>query len=83
VANSLDGTVSRIDPGTNSATALVPTGDGPDAVAVGARGVWVCNQFGADVVRVDPRTNQVTKRVSVRSPPLGLATSGDAVRRRP
>ena len=34
VANSLDGTVSRIDPATNSVAATIPTGNGPTAVAV-------------------------------------------------
>ena len=79
VANSLDGTVSRIDPDTNSVTATVPTGNGPDAVAVDARGIWVSNQFDGNVVRIDPSRNQVAQRVSVGSRPLGLAMSGDAV----
>jgi YVTN family beta-propeller protein len=79
VANSLDGTVYRIDPDTNSVTAAVTTGDGPDAVAVDARGVWVSNQYGGDVVRIDPGRNLVAQRVSVGSRALGLTTSGDAV----
>ena len=79
VANSLDGTVSRIDPETNSVTALVPTGNGPDAVAVDPRGIWVSNQFDGNVVRIDPSRNQVAQRVSVGGRPLGLAMSGDAV----
>jgi peptide/nickel transport system substrate-binding protein len=79
VANSLDGTVYRIDPHTNSVTAAVTTGDGPDAVAVDASGVWVSNQFDGTIVRIDPGRNVVAKRVSVGSRPLGLATSGDAV----
>ena len=79
VANSLDGTVSRIDPDTNSVTAAVPAGNGPAAVAVDARGIWVSDQFDGNVVRIDPGTNQVAQRVSVGSRPLGLAMSGDTV----
>ena len=79
VANSLDGTVSRIDPDTNSVTATVATGNGPDAVAIDPRGIWVSNQFDGNVVRIDPTRNQVAQRVSVGSRPLGLAISGDAV----
>ena len=79
VANSLDGTVSRIDPDTNSVTAAVPTGNGPDAVAVDARGIWVSNQFDGNVVRIDPSRNQVAQRVSVGSRPSG---TGDVGRRR-
>ncbi len=29
VGNTLDGTVSRIDPGTNAVSATIPVGDGP------------------------------------------------------
>ncbi len=79
MANSLDGTVSRIDPDTNSVTALVTTGNGPQAVAVDAHGIWVSDQFDGNVVRIDPSTNRVAQPVSVGGRPLGLAMSGDAV----
>ena len=79
VANRLDGTVSRIDPETNSVTATVLTGNGPDAVAVDPGGIWVSNQFGGNVVRIDPGSNRVAQRVSVGSRVSGLAISGDAV----
>ena len=79
MTNSLDETVSRIDPDTNSVAATVATGNGPDAVAIDSRGIWVSNQFDGNVVRIDPTRNQVAQRVSVGSRPLGLAISGDAV----
>ena len=79
VANSLDGTVSRIDPTTNSVTGTIATGNGPAGVAVAADGVWVSNQFGGTVARIDPRTNQVVRRISVGNRPLGVAVSGDSV----
>jgi YVTN family beta-propeller protein len=77
VANSLDGTVTRIDPTTYIAT-TVQTGNGSSAVAVGAGGVWVSNQFGGTLARIDPRTNQV-RQISVGNRPLGVAISGDTV----
>src|SRR5262249_11404918 len=79
VANSLDGTVSRIDPDTNSVTALVTTGNGPHAVAVDARGIWVSQQFDGNVVRIDPIRNEPAQPVSVGGRPSGLAMSGDNV----
>ena len=57
VANTLDGTVSRIDPETNSQAAVIPIGNGPTAVAVDTRGVWVSNEFGGTLVRIDPQRN--------------------------
>ena len=55
------------------------TGNGPHAVAVDARGIWVSDQFDGNVVRIDPSTNRVAQPVSVGGRPLGLAMSGDAV----
>ncbi len=41
VANSADGTVSRIDPATNTVTATITLGGEPVAVAVSGTTVWV------------------------------------------
>ena len=41
VVNSLDGTVSRIDPATNDVVATVEVGNDPRRVAVGDDEVWV------------------------------------------
>ena len=75
VTNSLDGTVSRIDPGTNSVVATIPTGNGPAALDADDSGVWVSNQFDGTVVRIDPTTNRsyggsrsATARKASRSP---------------
>ena len=35
VANTVDGTVSRIDPATDRVTATIPVGPGPQSVAIG------------------------------------------------
>ena len=73
VVNSLDGTVSRIDPETNAVAAAIPTGNGPTSVAVDDRSVWVSNQFDGTLVRIDPRTNRVVRTVTVGNRPQGVS----------
>ena len=41
VANSLDGSVSRVDPGTNTLARAIPVGAAPRDVAVGEGAIWV------------------------------------------
>ena len=45
VANSLDSTVSRIDPATLAVRATIPVGSGPSAVIAADGSVWVANQY--------------------------------------
>ena len=73
--NSLDGTVSRIDPETNAVAAAIPTGNGPTSVAVDDRSVWVSNQFDGTLVRIDPRTNRVVRTVTVGNRPQGVSVA--------
>ena len=56
VANSIAGTVSRVDAERAAVTAVVPLRptDEPVAVAVGAGGVWVANRRGQTLARIDP-----------------------------
>jgi YVTN family beta-propeller protein len=44
VANSRDGTVSRIDPATSRVVATIHLGNSPRRIAVGAGKVWVTVQ---------------------------------------
>ncbi len=44
VANSGDGTVSRIDPTTSKVVATIPVGNNPRGIAVGDGKVWVTVQ---------------------------------------
>ena len=75
VANSLDGTVSRIDPETNSVAATVAAvGNGPTGVAADESAVWVSNQYDGTLVRIDPGTNQVSRRITVGGQPHGVAS---------
>ena len=75
MANTRDGTVSRIDPRRGVQTALIPVGAraGPVHVAVGADGVWVSNEAAGTVARIDPRRQRVARPLTVGNRPQGLA----------
>ena len=79
VANSLDLTVSKIDPATGRVTATIGVGDGPSAIVAAKNAVWVSDEFDATLDRIDPRTDQVTRSVFVGSSPQGLAASPSGV----
>ena len=79
VANSLDGTVSRIDPATNRVTATIPVGEGPDGIAVGSGAVWVSGEFSEAIARIDPAENRVVERIPIANRPKGLALLEDQV----
>jgi YVTN family beta-propeller protein len=57
VANSGDGTVSRIDSATNRVIATIAVGGRPTHLAAGFGAVWVANSKGLQ--RIDPTRNQV------------------------
>jgi len=76
VADHGDGTVSRIDPGTNRVAATIRVGHGPGHVAAGYGSVWVTDDRDDALWRIDPRSN-VARRTHVGGriscvPALGL-----------
>jgi YVTN family beta-propeller protein len=79
VANSLDSTVSRVDPNSGSVVATIPVGSGPGAIAVAGGSVWVANQYSATVSRIDPDRNAEVRSSSVGGGPTALATGGGTV----
>ena len=79
VANSLDLTVSRLDPATGRVTATIPVGDGPNAIATAGKAVWVSDEFNATLVRIDPRTDRVNRVVPVGSTPQGIVAAGSGI----
>jgi peptide/nickel transport system substrate-binding protein len=79
VANSLDGTISRVDPASDAVVATVWVGDGPSAVAVGGGGVWAASEVRGTVSRLDPNTNTVAGTIEVGSAPAGAAVVADAL----
>jgi DNA-binding beta-propeller fold protein YncE len=80
VANSSDGTLSRIDPDTDTAT-TIPLGGATEAadVAVGDGAVWVSDAADARVLRIDPHTNQVVKIVNVGNGPSAITVGFGSV----
>ena len=79
VANSGDGTVSRIDPTTDEVVATVPVGLNPVAVAATSEAVWVANGASGTLSRIDPGTNEVIATIEVGDQPFALAATRQAV----
>ena len=75
VANSLDSTVSKVDPTSGSVAATIPVGSGPSAIATAEGSVWVANQHSGSVSRIDPDHNAVAKTVSVGGGPTALTVA--------
>jgi YVTN family beta-propeller protein len=83
VANWIDGTVSRIDPASNTVVATIPVGD-VEFVAAGGGSVWVSIggspvKANGSVARIDPATNAVTSQLNVGYAPEGIAIVGDTL----
>jgi peptide/nickel transport system substrate-binding protein len=74
VTNSLDGTVSRINPDTLTVTTY-PVGSDPQDVVVADKAVWVAASDSAQIVRLDASTGQVTSRLAAGADPEHLALS--------
>ena len=80
VANSGDGTVSRINAAAGTVVQTIQVGNVPDAIASGPSGIWVADQGDATVDRIDPATGNVTMRgIQVGGFPDGIAVGPDAV----
>jgi YVTN family beta-propeller protein len=80
VANSGDGTVSRVSPATDGVVgAPIPVGNLPVAIASGPSGVWVANQGDDTVMRINPLTGAVSRPVGVGGLPDGIAVGPNAV----
>jgi YVTN family beta-propeller protein len=85
IANTLDGTVTRIDRATDRVVTIA-VGGRPAAVAFGAGSLWVADSDARSVAQIDPGSNAVEQRLDVGNAPRGLAVvdgtlwvlSGDA-----
>ena len=73
------GTLTRIDPTTNSIEATIPIGGSPAGVAVGEGSVWIADPGTRSVVRVDPKKNGVVERIRVGARPRGIAVGDNHV----
>ena len=78
VANATQGTVSRIDPATNTVTQTTPVGRNPVRLAAGLGSIWVADQTGKTVSRLEVRTGlhhrtiPVTGRISPEDLAVGV-----------
>jgi YVTN family beta-propeller protein len=79
VANTIDATVSRIDPETSGVTATIGVGEAPSGVAADEEAVWVSSEFGESLARIDPETNDVAESIPLGARPAGIALDGAGV----
>jgi peptide/nickel transport system substrate-binding protein len=75
VANSGDGTVSRIAP-SGQLIAKVPVGNGPTSLVAYDRAVWVTLSLDDAVVRIDPADDQVSEPIPAGPDPTAIAAGG-------
>ena len=69
VANATEGTVSRVDPATNTVTNTIQVGRYPVRLAAGFGSIWVANQTEQTLSRIDARTGRVV--ATIPTPTLG------------
>jgi YVTN family beta-propeller protein len=81
VANATQGTVSRIDPATNTVAATIRVGRNPVRLAAGFGSIWVANETSQTVSRLDAHTGQrqATIPVTGHVPALDLAVGAGRV----
>jgi YVTN family beta-propeller protein len=81
VANAAQGTVSRVDPASNTVTRTIPVGRHPVRLAAGFGSIWVANQTSQTVSRIDVRTGQPQATIPVTGhiPVNDLAVGEDTV----
>jgi YVTN family beta-propeller protein len=69
------GTVTRIDPATNTVTATIPVDDVYDMASDGTN-IWVTSGSSGTVSRIDPATNTVTATIPVGTFVTGVESDG-------
>jgi YVTN family beta-propeller protein len=80
VANTRDGTVSRIDRAGERVTVTpIAVGGEPTAISFDAGSLWVADGEGGRLVQINSRTNRVADRLPVGNAPRGVAAAYDAV----
>jgi len=67
--------LAEIDPDANAVVRVVPVGNTPVGVAVGAGSVWVTTRDDGALVVVDPDTGAIRERILVGNRPRGVAVT--------
>jgi YVTN family beta-propeller protein len=78
-SNFGSGTVSKIDPATNTVVATVTVGGNPSGLAFDGTNLWVANESANSVSKINPATNAVTATVAVGLNPYGVAFDGTSI----
>ncbi len=65
VSNGPGMSVTRIDPASSKALAVIPVADPASVLSSGAGSVWLTSYPGNSLTRIDPKTNKVTGRMSL------------------
>jgi YVTN family beta-propeller protein len=79
VANTGDGTVSRIDPHSHAVTQTIPVHAQPVAIAVTQHDVWVANSGDGSVSRISPDSLTEVDRITVGNFPAAIAAGPSGV----
>jgi ABC-type transport system substrate-binding protein/DNA-binding SARP family transcriptional activator len=74
-ANTLDGTVTRVDR-RRDREVTIPVGGAPHGLAFGGGSLWVADGDGRSVAQVDPGENTVLQRIEVGNAPSAIAFAG-------
>src|SRR4029077_16786683 len=79
VADGVDGTLWRIDPGPHLVTQTIKVGVGATGVSFGRGAVWVTNWLQGKLLRIDPSSDSVTATIKLPGTPQGAAIDGARV----
>ncbi len=79
IANSADGTVSRIDRGRDQPVKVIPVGERPAALAFAHGSLWVADSDSRKVWQVDPGSNKVVQPIEVGNAPRALVVTAGAL----
>ena len=79
MANTLDATISRIDPGTDNVRATILLSGTPGGIAVGDGGMWVTDSANGTGHADRSAPGMATASVSVGRAPAGVAVGGGSV----
>jgi class 3 adenylate cyclase/streptogramin lyase len=79
VTNTLDDSVTRIDPQTNVTRTIARVGDGPTAVAAGQGAVWVANSLDGTIAKIDAETATVVGRIKVGFSPSAIVVGAGSL----
>jgi YVTN family beta-propeller protein len=78
LANSVDGTLWKIDPATGRKTLEVKVGPALRGLAVTNEAVWVTSETAGTLISVDPRTGVILRVTRVGNGPAAVAIGGGA-----